>query len=50
MWKHLLEGLVGTNPSQLRAFRRLVLDWRRLVAEAGLLVGLLAVSSWLVRP
>jgi hypothetical protein len=50
MWKHLLEGLAGPDTSQLIGLRRLAWDWRRLLAEAGLLLGLLAASSWLVRP
>ena len=25
-------------------------SWRRLLGEAGLLLGLLAASSWLIRP
>ena len=50
MWKHLLEGFAGTDTSQLSEFRKLVLDWRRLMGEAGLLLGLLASTSWLVRP
>jgi hypothetical protein len=34
----------------LTEFRKPALDWRRLLAEAGLLLGLLAATSWLVRP
>jgi hypothetical protein len=50
MWKHLLENLAGSDTSQLSDLRKLLLDWRRLLAEAGLLLGLLAATSWLVRP
>ena len=50
MWKHLLEDSAGSGAPQLSGFRNRILDWRRLLAEAGLLLGLLAATSWLVRP
>jgi len=34
----------------LSACRKPASDWRRLLGEVGLLLGLLAASSWLVRP
>jgi hypothetical protein len=50
MWKHLLEDIAGSDPSQLSGVRKLALGWRRLLGEAGLLLGFLAATSWLVRP
>jgi hypothetical protein len=47
MWKHLLEGLAGFDTRQLSAWRKRALE---LLGEAGLLLGLLAATSWLVRP
>jgi hypothetical protein len=49
MWKHLLEGFAGPVAGELSDFRRRILDWRRLLSDAGLLLGLLACTSWLAR-
>ena len=50
MWKHLLEDSAGSGATQLSDVRKWAKDWRRLLTEIGLLLGLLASTSWLVRP
>jgi hypothetical protein len=51
MWKYSLESLPGSDTGELSAsadagHRRT--DWRRRLAEAALLLGMLLTSSWLI--
>lgn len=48
MRKYLLESLTGPLANLVSPGKRLEIDWRRLLAEAGLLLGMALASSWLV--
>ena len=51
MWKYSLESLAGSDSGELSALtdaRHRRPDWRRHLAEAALLLGMLLASSWLI--
>jgi hypothetical protein len=49
MRKYSLEGIAGPFLSNLSSARRFAeIHWRRVLAEAGLLLGMALASSWLV--
>jgi len=49
MWKYILEGITGSSVEELILPARQEWTWRRALAEGGILLGLLATASWLVR-
>jgi hypothetical protein len=48
MWKYFLENIAGTDSGHLIGDRKQPFPWRSVVAEAGLLLGMLLSSSWLL--
>lgn len=49
MWKHILESTPRSSNEELISPAAQMWTWRRLVIEGGVLFGLLAAGSWLVR-
>ncbi len=48
MWKNVIEGLAGTQLSQLEMWPRSSASWLRVLGEIGLLLGFVLASSWLI--
>jgi hypothetical protein len=48
MWKHIAEGITGFVPPELNRPHIADWPWRKILADAGLLLAFALTSSWLI--